>query len=260
MNISLSSIIVMIFFWSAECLAFPIFIRAQWPKKCPKSFCWKMISASLFLGYGVFGYLFAKSFWGEKFFSRFALYMLIGLACGWLGDLFLHLTALKENPKKIFSGASFGIGLLAFLTGHIFYVLAFTGGIKATGHNVPYWIWIAAAAMVAVFAVIKFAAKIELGIAAVPVTVYAAVISSMLFSALALAVYFFKYGKAASIVILCGAVLFVISDATLVVNLFGSEKAKNSYPLKVVNLVTYFLGQMLLGSAIMLVYVPLSIS
>ena len=50
---------IIVAFWAAECLAFPIFIRAQWPQKCVKSFVWKVISATIFVGYGVylmFGY------------------------------------------------------------------------------------------------------------------------------------------------------------------------------------------------------------
>lgn len=253
-TITLSSIVVIVFFWSAECLAFPMFIRAQWPQKCVKSFCWKMISASLFLGYGVFAYLFAKNYlWGSSFSNKFAMYMLIGLACGWLGDLFLHLTALWKEPGKILTGASFGIGLVSFLVGHIFYVLAFIYAIGTTGHKLPYQVWIGVAAMLVLFLVGKLVSKIKLGIAAIPVALYAATISTMLVCALTFAVYYAKCSITASIVISVGAILFVVSDGTLVFNMFGNEKMKSNYPLKVVNLVTYFIGQMLLGSAIMLV-------
>jgi uncharacterized membrane protein YhhN len=218
-----------------------------------------MISASIFLGYGVFAYLYAKMSWntvsyaGNTFTKMFALYMLIGLACGWLGDLFLHLTGLVQNPGKVFTGVSFGVGLLAFLTGHVFYVLAFMSGITAGGRKLPYQIWIAVAVLMVIFIVMKFIAKIDLGIAAVPVALYALTISTMLVCALTFAFYFFKESAAASVIMALGAVLFVISDGTLVFNLFGSEKAKKSYSLKVVNLTTYFIGQMLLGSTIMLV-------
>lgn len=253
MTVSLSSIIVIVFFWAAECLAFPIFIKAQWPKKCVKSFCWKMISASLFLGYGVFAYIFASNFWGTNFMDKFALYMVIGLACGWLGDLFLHLTALWKEPGKILTGASFGIGLIAFLVGHIFYVLAFINAIGETGHKLPYWIWIGVAAMLVLFLIGKLISKIKLGMAAVPVALYAATISTMFMTALAFSIYYAKCSIAASVILALGALLFVISDGTLVFNLFGSEKMKTNYPLKVVNLVTYFIGQMLLASAIMLI-------
>ena len=127
-NYSVPVLIIAAVFWVAECIAFPIFIKAQWPKKCVKSFCWKMISASLFVGYGVFAFFAAKNAWGNRFFETFARDMVIGLCFGWLGDLLLHLTALSKNPGKVFTGAAFVSGLIAFLVGHIFYVIAYIEG------------------------------------------------------------------------------------------------------------------------------------
>ncbi|MBE6818232.1 MAG: lysoplasmalogenase [Ruminococcaceae bacterium] len=254
----LRTFIIVIAFWVAECIAFPIFIKAQWPKKCPKSFVWKVIAASIFVGYGIFAYCSAKNAWGNKFLEVFARDMVIGLALGWLGDVLLHLTALskKEKPSKAFQGGSFVSGLVAFLVGHIFYVIAYLEGIKAVGHwsrSTIITIVIEVVILLAAFVAVElFVAKIKLGVAAVPVALYAATISTMLVSAVTLAIYAAKYSVVMSIVLALGALLFVISDSTLVFCMFGSEKAKNSYKLKVVNLTTYFIGQMMLASAIFL--------
>lgn len=248
-------IAVVAVFWVAECVAFPIFIKAQWPHKCVKSFCWKIIAASLFVGYGVFAFFAAKNAWGNKFFEVFAKDMVIGLCFGWLGDVLLHLTALSKNPSKAFQGGSFVTGLIAFLVGHIFYVIAYIEGIKSIGHwsrSTLITIVVEVVILLCAFVATEFVVKLKLGIAAIPVALYAATISTMLVSAITLAIHCAKYSVLLSIVLALGAVLFVVSDSTLVFCLFGSEKAKNSYALKVVNLTTYFIGQMMLASSILL--------
>ena len=253
MTFSTTAIIGIILFWIVECVAFPIFIKAQWPKKCPKSFAWKTIAATLFVAYGVFAFFMAKNAWGDRFFNAFAQDMVIGLSLGWLGDVLLHLTALSKKPSKAFEGGAFVSGLVAFLVGHIFYVIAFIKGIKAIGHwskSTMLTIVVEVVILLAAFVAAQFVVKLKLGIAAIPVALYAATISTMLVSAVTLAIHCASYSIALSIIVAVGAVLFVISDSTLVFCLFGSEKAKNSFPLKVVNLTTYFIGQMMLASTI----------
>lgn len=245
------SFIIIVAFWAAECLAFPIFIRSQWPDKCVKSFVWKVISASLFVGYGVY-----LMFAGDSTDVTFSKYMVIGLSLGWLGDVLLHLTALKKDPSKVFEGASFVLGLIAFLVGHIFYVLAYINALKELGKwnsGTIKTIIIIVAVMLVGFVVAQLIVKLKLGIAVVPVALYAATISTMVACAVMLAVKSFstEFPEFAIIVAL-GAIFFVVSDGTLVFCIFGSEKAKNSYSLKVVNLTTYFIGQMLLASTIAL--------
>lgn len=248
--LSTTSIMIIVAFWAAECLAFPIFIRAQWPRKCVKSFVWKVISATLFVGYGVF-----LMFAGGCADVAFSKYMVIGLALGWLGDVLLHLTALKKDPSKIFEGASFVAGLVAFLVGHIFYVLAYINalqGIDKWNSGTIKTIIIIVAIMLVGFVIAQLIVKLKLGIAVVPVLLYAITISTMLACAVMLAVNTFSVAPEFAFIVALGAVLFVISDGTLVFCIFGSEKAKNSYSLKVVNLTTYFIGQMLLASTIAL--------
>lgn len=249
------TLIIALVLWVAECIAFPIFIKAQWPEKCVKSFCWKMISASLFVGYGFFAYFSAKSAWGTSFLEGFARYMVIGLILGWFGDMFLHLTALTKKPSKTFTAVAFVFGLVSFLVGHIFYVLAYIRGLKAVGHwskTTIITIIVEVAILLVAFVAIKFVVNLKLGIAAVPVALYAATICTMLVCAVLLAIYGYSYSPLFSFVVAIGAVFFVVSDSTLVFCMFGTESQKSSYPLKIVNLTTYFIGQMLLASTIFL--------
>ncbi len=252
MSVSIITAFIIAAFWGLECIVFPRFIIAQWPEKCKKSFCLKVISATVFVAYGVFAYFATRSL--ECFIPKFALYMVIGLIGGWFGDVLLHLQPVLPVKSKTVDGGCFVLGLLAFLAGHIFYVLAYIEGLHAIGvETIPVWSWVAVAVLFVMEAVIAVVSPIKLGIAVVPVALYALTISTMLSMAVTLAIYYAKYSIFACVMLIAGAVLFVISDGTLVFNLFGGDKFKKSYSLKIVNLTTYFIGQMLLGSTIFLI-------
>lgn len=240
---SASFIVPVILFWIAEFVFFPIFIKAQWPDPTYKSFTFKMLSASVFLGYGLF--LACTMGW-----SKFTLFMVLGLIGGWLGDMFLHLEPFIPEDSKHGNDITFVLGLLAFLAGHIMYVIAYITGINTLGFTIPWFTYVIAAAIVAVCIAVKFIAKIKLGIAAVPVLLYAMTISTMLSMACVFGVSVMGTSAVFGIILIVGAILFVVSDGTLVFCIFGSEKAKTNYPLKVVNLTTYFIAQMLLASTI----------
>lgn len=240
-----SQIVITVLFWVAECIAFPIFIKAQWPKSNYVSFVTKMISASIFVGYGV--YLASITGWN----SMFTRFMVIGFVGGWLGDLLLHLDPfLGEN--KVGKEASFVAGLFAFLSGHVMYVTAYVNGINALGYKIGWVTYALITVIIAAAVIISVATKLKLGIAAVPVALYALTISTMLGMAITLGVNVFSVSPLVSLALIAGAILFVISDGTLVFCIFGSEKAKTNFLLKVVNLATYFIAQMLLGSSIFL--------
>lgn len=238
-----AQIIIIALFWIAECIAFPIFIKAQWPKPTYTSFIAKMISASIFVGYGV--YLASITGWN----SKFTLFMVFGFVGGWLGDLLLHLDPfLRES--KVGKAAAFVAGLLAFLAGHIMYVIAYINGINALGYSISWATYTLIAVVAAVAVIVLIATKLKLGIATAPVALYALTISAMLGMAITLGVNVFSVSPLVSVALILGAILFVISDGTLVFCIFGSKRAKANFPLKVVNLATYFIAQMLLGSSI----------
>lgn len=220
----------------------PLFLKYSWPQKCWKSFRLKLVCAALFVISGI-----CCMFWADNF-SPYAKYMLIGLVFGALGDLFLHLITDKQIV--------FGIGLLSFLVGHIFYIIAFG---KAMTYQLPQanvFDWRAIVAVLLIFAAVAVYAvktKMKLGIAAVPVALYALTISTMLVTAFQLCGRFFLEGFNNDISSICtigiGAVLFVLSDGSLALLLFGG-KEKNR-PLKIFNIATYFAGQVLLATSIL---------
>ena len=225
-----------------ECIFVPLFLKYSWPKKCWTSFGLKMVCSALFITTGVCSVVMAQNH------TPYAKFMMIGLVFGMLGDLFLHL--ITDN--KIV----FGLGLFSFLIGHIFFIIAFG---KAMRHQLPQanvFDWravIAIVLLVAAFALYAIKTKMKLGVATVPVALYAVTISTMLVTACQLSFRFLYEGFNHDIGIIftvgLGALLFVMSDATLAVFLFGGQD-KNR-PLKIFNILTYFAGQVLLGTSIL---------
>lgn len=224
----------------------PLFLKYSWPKKCWKSFGYKMVCSALFFSAG----LLAVHISGNH--TIYAKLILWGLAFGWLGDLFLHLIT-----DKIWV---FGLGLFAFLGGHIFYIFAFQKAIYATYPDASAVAWYEIVAVVVLVGLIvlyavlkKLNYKTPL---AIPVVLYAITISSMLVKAFRFCIGEWAYGTNEHIVwlfltVALGAVLFVLSDGSLGLLLFAGQ-GKNR-PLKIFNIATYFAAQILLASSIFLI-------
>ncbi len=237
---------------AAEFVFVPLFLKYSWPDKCWKSFGFKMVCSALFF----FAGLLATKISGHSAeASPYTKLILWGLFLGWVGDMFLHLITDKI--------AVFGVGLFAFLGGHICYIFAFQKVIAQRYPDKPFFAWyeivgvIVLVALVLLFAVVKkIKAKAYM---AIPVVLYAGTISAMLAKAIRLCVGEWLYGLNDNIVMICitvalGAVLFVLSDGSLGLILFGGQK-KNR-PLKIFNIVTYFTAQILLASSIFFIYTP----
>lgn len=222
----------------------PLFLKYSWPKKCWTSFGLKMVCSALFFAAG----LLMMYISGNR--SRYAVLILWGLALGWAGDLFLHLIT-----EKLWV---FGIGLFAFLGGHVFYIAAFQKALSVMSHGEARlftWEECAAVGCILLLFVIyavkkKVSGKLYM---IIPVVLYALTISFMLVKAFRLCIENALVWEAAPalplfLTVALGAVLFILSDATLGMILFaGHEKNR---PLKWFNIGTYFAAQLLLGSSI----------
>lgn len=227
----------------------PLFLKYSWPKKCWKSFGYKMVCSALFFLAG----LLAVRISGNN--TQYATLILWGLAFGWLGDMFLHLITDKI--------VVFGLGLFAFLGGHIFYIVAFQKAILKTYPNAGVFKWyeilavLALVGLIVAYALIK---KINIKTyMAIPVVMYAVTISMMLVKAFRYAIGEIAYGTndhmfMVFLTVAIGAVLFVLSDGSLGIILFAGQD-KNR-PLKIFNIATYFAAQVLLAASIFYVQSP----
>ncbi|MEY2918515.1 MAG: hypothetical protein RIS73_2229 [Bacteroidota bacterium] len=134
--------------------------------------------------------------------------LLTGLFFSWLGDMFL----LCENKNPQF----FILGLICFLTTHIFYIFYF---LKIKTANTSFlkkqpWLFLL---IIGYGATLVWLLYPYLGDLKIPVMVYAVVICSMLLCSLHI---FLKVNKPANLFYLVGAVFFVLSDSLLAINKF----------------------------------------
>jgi len=154
--------------------------------------------------------------------SAAGIWLLGALVFGLAGDVALLSDSLPR----------FRVGVLAFLVGHLAYLVCFA----LLGLTVPAWSWIGVAvlgaALWATRAVVPATHRLDGRALSVPVAVYSVVIGAMLLSA---------WFTGAPLVAL-GATVFVVSDATLSVDRFVRPVPH----ARLVLMVTYHVGQALI--------------
>lgn len=232
---------------AAEFVTVPIFLKHYWPQKCKMSFLFKMISATLFVLSGYLAMQIADNH------SPYAKLMVWGLVFGWLGDAFLHVLSEKM--------AYFAVGVVAFLTGHIFYIIAFQKAIKTTYPDATAFAWYEIAIVVGICGLIaslafglKLIKKEQIPLA-LGLCVYMVVIITMLAKAFRFIMGEISYGMNDNLVMVAitvglGAILFVLSDGSLGAILAMDKKARS---WRIFNITTYFAAQILLAASIFFV-------
>jgi uncharacterized membrane protein YhhN len=171
-------------------------------------------------------------FISDNFKSKGALISALTLST--LGDVLLLFT--EEGPLY------FIMGLVAFLTAHLFYIYIFFNKIKT---NFPkQGVGISTSLIVVYLMVLLNTMWDKLDEMKIPVVIYAVVISTMLW--LAIRIYFQNYSKNA-LIILLGALFFVISDSTLAWNMFYQPVPSGS----LIIMSTYLAAQTLLVIGLM---------
>lgn len=229
-----------------ECVFVPLFLKYAWPTKCVKSLKMKIVASTMFIITGICSIAMAGKF------TSYGKLILVGLLFGMLGDILLHLITDKQI---VFAG-----GLFAFLIGHIFYIIAYKQALDYYTPGAKLFDFRATTAiLIIVFSCVLYAIfkDMKFGIAAVPVLMYAVTISVMLVTAFQVGIRIFLEGFEHDVAILLtvtlGSLLFMLSDATLAILLFGGQE-KNR-PLKIFNILTYYAGQVLIGTSIMFMLV-----
>ena len=139
--------------------------------------------------------------------GNFKHMILAALCLSLAGDVWLIFE--KNNPSF------FIFGLICFLTAHVFYAFAFNRVRSNNAVVLKWWLAIFVAAFYFCLIYILFA---YLGDMKIPVLIYGAVISIMLF----IAGHLFFVKKYGLIFIVAGALLFITSDSLLAINKFYS--------------------------------------
>jgi len=133
-------------------------------------------------------------------------WIVLALISSWLGDVLLMFEA-RNNIFFIF-------GLVAFLIAHIFYILFYENILKLENLKKNYWLFIP---VLIYYVALIYLLSPHLGEMKLPVRVYGVVISYMLIQALQITRI---KNRAASAMMITGAILFIASDSILAMNKF----------------------------------------
>lgn len=209
------------------------FISAELREKMAKATVLKGLASFVFVLLGVFCYLLSDTPFGKL--------ILIGLILGMIGDIFLNLRNQFEGGKSM---KIFVVGILAFLSGHFLYIAAL---IK---HN-PGIILIALVltAIISLLAIPALMKRVTAPSKGMKIFgyVYLVIVIAMFSCAATLLI---KSGFTAfNIVFTIGGLLFMVSDFIMIYYSFG----KKIKALRVTNLLSYYIGQLLIACCIMLV-------
>lgn len=208
-----------------------LFILQEKNKKYVAADILKGLASLMFVLIGVIGYSAIKP-------SDFGCKLLAGLIFGMIGDIVMNLRFVLPGDagQKAFLG-----GILAFLIGHVLYLLAL---IPISIHLVPsiiIGVILAAGLLTYIFKTmeVKTAFKI-FGI------VYLGAIIIMTVMAIDIAIF---NSAPQNIVYAIGAVLFTASDIVLIFNTFSG---KTVFSKRVLNLSLYYVGQLLIAGCLFL--------
>jgi uncharacterized membrane protein YhhN len=155
--------------------------------------------------------------------------VLVALAFSWAGDIILEFTVRVESM--------FMLGLLSFMLAQLIYLTVF---FKTPGRNAIVSKRFYLSIPVLLFGTgLLFFLYDDLGVMRIPVLIYAMVILVMLTAAIN---RIEKVNRLSFLMVLAGAILFVISDSSIAINRF-------SYPFEASGIVimsTYILAQYLI--------------
>lgn len=156
----------------------------------------------------------------------YKIFIVSGLLFSLLGDFFL-----------IFPEQHFKKGLIAFLIGHICYIIAFS---VSTGFHFTSWLFlpIAAVGILYLRIILPYSGKMK-----IPIIIYVIIIMIMGWVAIE---RFYNDPTLRTILPAIGAVLFMISDAVLALNKFR----KPFFSAELIILSTYFTAQWFLAVSV----------
>ena len=192
-------------------------IRAEYAKQYTQIYCFKPLTTGLII-------LLASLSFGLD--NSYSLWVILGLFCSMLGDCFLMLKSER-----------FIAGLVSFFLAHCAYIMAFSTRFDVFGH----WTQLSMLLAVGLLVYHYLWPEIE-GLR----SVVAAYILSIVLMGWCAFLAFFATPNTQTLMMVLGAVAFMISDATLAVNKF-----RVPFPAATaVIMLTYFSAQWLIASSI----------
>ena len=164
----------------------------------------------------------------KTFTSPLKKWILLALLFSWFGDVLLMFESTSSNY--------FMLGLAAFLVAHIFYIIFYESVIRKEKLSKNYWWFLP---VLIYYAVLIYVLSPHLGDMKLPVRIYGVVISYMLIQALQTSRI---KNKHAALLMILGAVFFILSDSLLALNKFYQPFDNAGIAI----MVTYGIAQLLI--------------
>lgn len=183
------------------------------------------------LGFVIFGFLSARL----SKDGQFAHNVLSGLCMGLIGDVLLSLRCVCAKKGNLV----FLAGILAFLAGHIFYIIALSPRCGCLFEC------LAAGAVLALILVVWIYRRITANLVFRIVGVF--YIGALVIMTSIAAGILLTDPSAFSALFTGGAVLFLASDIILILNTFGTQKREW---MRIANLALYYTGQLMIASSL----------
>lgn len=173
----------------------------------------------------------------ERFGKSYFILIIIGILFGLLGDFFLALKKVHKEKEVIFI-----TGLVAFLIGHIFYIIAFS-----LINPINKLDFVFAFIYLTITLVVFKISKLDFGNLKYGVILYSSVIALMMGKATSVLLY--GGNSSISNIVFIGALLFGLSDGVLSFSMFGK---KNEGKLSVCCHLLYFPAQLIIALSVYL--------
>lgn len=209
-----------------------IFIKSEYAGEMLKATVLKGLAAAFFVAIGVYCYV--------SNVANGGLLIVLGLLFGMIGDIFLNMRNLYQGGK---SNKIFAIGILAFLIGHFLYIAFLINATRVIGITIILTI------VIAVITIPPLMKRITAPSKGLKIFgyVYLTIVICMFSCAVTMIVV--NKVSALTVTFLVGAFLFLISDFIMIYYSFG----KKIKPLRAINLLAYYVGQLLIAYCIMLI-------
>ena len=221
-----------IIFMSLGLIALVLFLLEKIRKYSVKETMIKCVTSMFFIATAAVGLY-------KSGLHKLPLFVILGLLCGLLGDIWLDLKYVYREHDKPYSYAGFimfGIGHILYITG--MFVEYYKGGTENILYIViPILVGLAFAGLTIA---LEKPLKLKYGDMKVISMLYAITLFSMSASALSLCIMH-QFSNTTLIMLFAGGVLFAISDLILSGTYFGVGKER---PVDIItNAVTYYVAQ-----------------
>ncbi len=204
----------------------------------------KLAASSIFVATGIYILVY-----DGKLSSPYAWLIVAGLVLSFLGDWLLKYTFFSMPGLP---------GIVSFAAAHILYISAYI--VRQPLEVNTLWLLIPWAVIVLTALLVQKKIKIDFSGSGPAVFCYVLIISAMVCLGCRAGILYMDFSQTESIIkgliLIIGVILFMISDCGVSLYLFGKKEyiplGKKRFSLNTFNLVTYYSGQFLIASSILM--------